>query len=93
MADLKSTVELIFKGVDNTSSEIDGLDGSMNKLSGRVTAVTSPLANLTKSIVAIEIAAGTAAIALGMTAYNASVKYESAVADTHEKLPVLAIFI
>lgn len=86
MADLKTTVELIFEGVDNASTRIDGIAGSLGRLEGKVTSVTAPLASLTKGILAVETAAAATAIALGVTAYNASVKYESAVADLDKVL-------
>jgi TP901 family phage tail tape measure protein len=86
MADLKTTVELIFEGVDNASTRIDGIAGSLGRLEGKVTSVTAPLASLAKGILAVETAAAATAIALGVTAYNASVKYESAVADLDKVL-------
>ncbi|WP_372986926.1 phage tail tape measure protein [Marinobacter sp.] len=67
MADLKKTVELIFGGVDNTGGAISsvgrGLDGLVNK-TGNVTGV---LADITDSIVKLDLAL--AAAGVGITAF------------------------
>lgn len=67
MADLKKTVELIFGGVDNTGGAISsvgrGLDGLVNK-TGSVTGV---LADITDSIVKLDLAL--AAAGVGITAF------------------------
>lgn len=67
MADLKKTVELIFGGVDNTGGAINsvgrGLDGLVDK-TGNVTGV---LADITDSIVKLDLAL--AAAGVGITAF------------------------
>ncbi len=67
MADLKKTVELIFGGVDDTGGAINsvgrGLDGLVNK-TGNVTGV---LADITDSIVKLDLAL--AAAGVGITAF------------------------
>lgn len=81
MADLKKTVELIFGGVDNTGGAISsvgrGLDGLVNK-TGNVTGV---LADITDSIVKLDLALAAAGVGITAFAVKLSDDFDTAFAE------------
>ena len=56
MSALSKEVSLIFKGVNETSDTIDSIIGDTNKLSNQILGVASPVADVTKSILAFQAA-------------------------------------
>ena len=67
MADKQKTVEIIFGGVDRTGGAISSVGRNLDSLTGRVGDLTGPLANITDSIVKLDLAL--AAAAAGVTGY------------------------
>lgn len=67
MADLKKTVELIFGGVDNTGGAINSVGRGLDSLVDKTGSVTGVLANITDSIVKLDLAL--AAAGVGITAF------------------------
>ncbi|ATN93335.1 tail length tape measure protein [Marinobacter phage PS3] len=67
MADLKKTVELIFGGVDNTGGAISSVGRGLDSLVDKTGSVTGVLANITDSIVKLDLAL--AAAGVGITAF------------------------
>jgi TP901 family phage tail tape measure protein len=81
MADLTKTIEVIFKGVDDTSDAISKIGSSISSFSSSVGSVTGPISNFTTSLLKVEagiVAVGAAALAYSV---NESVKFESAFLD------------
>ena len=67
MADTSKTVEIIFGGVDKTAGAVTSVGRNLDSLTGRVGDLTGPLANITDSIVKLDLAL--AAAAVGVTGY------------------------
>lgn len=67
MADTSKTVEIIFGGVDRTGSAVSSVGRNLDGLTNRVGDLTGPLANITDSIVKLDLAL--AAAAVGVTGY------------------------
>lgn len=67
MADLKKTVELIFGGVDNTGGAISSVGRNLDSLVDKTGNVTGFLADITDSIVKLDLAL--AAAGVGITAF------------------------
>ncbi|MFB2703562.1 phage tail tape measure protein [Marinobacter shengliensis] len=67
MADLKKTVELIFGGVDNTGGAISSVGRGLDSLVDKTGNVTGFLADITDSIVKLDLAL--AAAGVGITAF------------------------
>jgi TP901 family phage tail tape measure protein len=67
MADKSKTVEIIFGGVDRTGGAVGSVGRNLDSLTGKVGDLTGPLANITDSIVKLDLAL--AAAAAGVTAY------------------------
>src|SRR5690554_2019026 len=67
MADLKKTVELIFGGVDNTGNAISSVGRGLDSLVDKTGNVTGFMADITDSIVKLDLAL--AAAGVGITAF------------------------
>lgn len=67
MADTTKTVEIIFGGVDKTGSTITSVGRNLDSLVNKAGDITGPLANITDSIIKLDLAL--AAAAVGVTAY------------------------
>lgn len=67
MADKRSTIDIIFGGVDNTGSAIRSVGAGLSSLESSVGSVTAPLADITDSILQLDAVLATAAA--GLTAY------------------------
>ena len=81
MADLERTVAIIFEGVDQMGAGIDSATRQIDKFGQKAAEIASPLASVTKGLLAAEAAAVTVAIAFGSRAYDAAKKFEGAQAD------------
>ncbi|TFH84821.1 phage tail tape measure protein, partial [Billgrantia azerbaijanica] len=86
MADLEKTVAIIFEGVDQMGAGIDSATKRIDGFAGNVEDIATPMANATKAILAAEAAAGGMAVAFGVRAYDAAVKFEAAQADLAKTL-------
>ena len=64
MADLKKTVELIFGGVDNTGGAISSVGRGLDSLVDKTGNVTGFLADITDSIVKLDLALAAAGVGL-----------------------------
>lgn len=81
MADVRKTIEILFKGVDQASSTIKDISGGIDDFAGNVGKISGPLADLgTKALVAEGAVLGLASAFVGY-AYTATEKYESAALD------------
>ena len=57
MPDAKRVIELVFGAVDNTSATLQNISGNVSGLADSLDSVVSPIANITKGILAFEAAA------------------------------------
>jgi len=81
MADLKKTVELIFGGVDNTGSAITSVGRGLDSLVDKTGDVTGVLADITDSIVKLDLALVAAGAAFLTFAAKEAVVFEAALID------------
>lgn len=81
MANLQSTVDLIFNAVDDASATVGKIGDSIESFGDGLETATDPLATLTKYILALDAAIGVAGGALATFALNQAVEAESAMAD------------
>ncbi len=73
MADLAKTVEILFKGTDETSKTLDTISGSISSFSGKIQSATEPLANFSLFIEKIDAALAALVVgglALSVNAYS-----------------------
>lgn len=86
MADLEKTIAIIFSGVDELSGPIGTIGGKLDTFSASVEAIASPLAAAADNVIKID--AALAAMAAGglIYAFNASMKFESAVVELQKVL-------
>lgn len=81
MADLTTTVDLIFQGVDNASKQITTIGTSVKDFNKNLKDITGPLSDVSKKVLTLEAVVIGSAVALGTTAYNAAVTYQSALVE------------
>jgi len=86
MADLERTVAIIFEGVDQMGAGITSATGKIDNFTSEVEQVAAPLANVTKAILAAEVAAAALAVAFGQKAISEATKFEAALADLQKTL-------
>lgn len=86
MADLEKTVAIIFEGVDQMGAGITSATGKIDNFTGKVEQAVQPLANVTKAILAAEVAAAALAVAFGQKALNEATRFEAALADLQKTL-------
>ena len=77
MASSQSTIELIFKGIDQASGVTTEVAGGLNKITAAVTSVTAPLAGLTETFLKFEAAALAIGVALVKVAVDDAAKFQS----------------
>lgn len=86
MATLSETVEIIFRGVDQTTGSINSISSGLGKLESSVGAVTGPLNSLANTVLAVDaafIAVGTAILVNGV---QSAIKAEAVFADLSKVL-------
>jgi len=77
MADVKRVIELVFGAVDNTSSVLSGISDNVSGLADSLDSVVSPIANITKGILAFAAAAALAGAAVvGFSIKTAGEKFQ-----------------
>lgn len=81
MADLKKTVELIFGGVDNTGSAISSVGRNLDSLVDKTGNVTGFLADITDSIVKLDLALAAAGVGITAFAVKLSDDFDTAFAE------------
>ncbi|MFI8748840.1 phage tail tape measure protein [Vreelandella lionensis] len=86
MADLEKTVAIIFEGVDQMGAGITSATGKIDDFTSKVEQAAAPLANVTKAILAAEVAAAALAVAFGQKAISEATKFEAALADLQKTL-------
>lgn len=64
MATTSKTVEIIFGGIDNTGGAVSSVGKGLNKLEGQVGSITGPLADITDSILKLDVALAAAGLAV-----------------------------
>jgi len=77
MADLQTTIELIFQGVDNASEVSDSVGNSLKGLNESVSSITEPLADFAKDIAVVQGALVALAVVIGTLAYKESIEFET----------------
>src|SRR5690606_2333014 len=86
MADLKKTVELIFGGVDNTGNAISSVGRNLDSLANKAGDITSPMANITDSIIKLDAALVAIGVAVLGFATKEAVTFEAALIDLQKVL-------
>lgn len=81
MADLKKTVELIFGGVDNTGGAISSVGRNLDSLVDKTGNVTGFLADITDSIVKLDLALAAAGVGITAFAVKLSDDFDTAFAE------------
>lgn len=96
MANSQSVVELIFRGVDQTSAATAAALANANKFTGTLQSITSPIADFTTSAIKLEAGILGAGAALTAFAIVHASKFESAALDLKKVLgevdPPLQVF-
>lgn len=67
MADKQKTIDIIFGGIDKTGSALNSVSNRLDALERNVGSVTGPLADITDSILKLDLALSAAAV--GLTGY------------------------
>lgn len=76
MADLSSTIDIIFRGVDNVSQAAQNVSSSLSSINGAAKNISDPFAGLASSLALIQGALlGVAGVMVGM-AVNETVKFK-----------------
>ena len=86
MADTKSTIELIFEGVDKTSAATKSALANTEKFSQGVSSATQPIADFTGSALKLEAAIIASGIAITAFSISLASDFQSAVADLSKVL-------
>jgi TP901 family phage tail tape measure protein len=86
MADTKSTIELIFEGVDKTSAATKSALANTSKFSQGVSSATQPIADFTGSALKLEAAIIASGIAITAFSISLASDFQSAVADLSKVL-------
>ena len=88
MANLESTIDLIFNGIDNASAAADHVGASINNLrnttsqfSDGLSGIAAPFADLADKLLAVEAAALTAGAALVGLAINAADQFDTSFSE------------
>ena len=81
MADLTKTIDILFTATDKTAGAFQSVGQGLGDLASNAQTITQPIANVTKSLLAVEGAV--AAVGIGMAAYafGEAVDFESAMLD------------
>lgn len=82
MADLETTIALVFEGVDRTGGVISGIGSNLKQIENSVGSVTGPMASLAGSVLKTEAAIVTLAAAMAGVAVNEAGKFNNAVTET-----------
>ncbi len=79
MADLSRTIQIVFKAVDNTGTGISALSKGIGDLAGGLQEATQPLADLTKGVLATDVAMAALALTMVSWATGAAAKFQTGV--------------
>jgi TP901 family phage tail tape measure protein len=72
------TIDIIFNGIDNTAAAARSVVSNLDGIDDAAEAIAGPIADVTAGLLALEAAALATAFALGKSAYDASIRFESA---------------
>ncbi len=86
MADLQTTVDLIFRGVDNVSETTQKVAGSLSELSGAASSIAEPFADLAGKVAVVQTALLAVAGVIGTLAYKESVEFASSLGDLQKQM-------
>lgn len=86
MANLESTIDLIFNGIDNASETAAAVGGSLKGLNDAVESITSPLADFAGKVAIAQAALVGLSTVIGAMAYKESVEFESSLLDLQKQM-------
>lgn len=86
MANLQSTIDLIFNGVDNASAVAARLGNNLGDLSGSAQDISAPFADLAGKIGAVQLGMTALAGVIGALAFNESAKFQSSLAELQKQM-------
>lgn len=81
MADLERTIDIVFGGIDNTGSALQSVSSGISSLENKVSSVTGPLADFSKNILSLEVAALSVGAAMAGVAINEAGQFGDSVAE------------
>lgn len=77
MADLSKTIQIIFEVTDNTGTGIAAFSKGVGDLAGNLEAATQPLADITKGVLATDVAMAALALTMVSWASGAAAKFQT----------------
>lgn len=86
MANLESTIDLIFNGIDNASDTAATVGSSLKGLNDAVSGITSPLADFAGKVAIAQAALIGLSTVIGAMAYKESVEFESSLLDLQKQM-------
>lgn len=86
MADLQTTIDLIFRGVDEVSDVTEKVAGSLSDLSDAASDIAEPFADLADKVAVVQAALLAVAGVIGTLAYKESVEFESSLLDLQKQM-------
>lgn len=78
MADLSKTIQIIFEATDKTGTGIAALSKGVGDLAGNLQSASQPLADLTKGVIATDVAMAALALTMVSWATGAAAKFQTA---------------
>lgn len=86
MADVKSTIDLIFNGIDNASDVARRVSGSLGDLSGSAKGISQPFADMADRLAVVQAAMAALAGVIGTVAFNESAKFQTSLASLQKQM-------
>ncbi len=86
MANLQTTIELIFQGIDNASEVSNSVGKSLKGLNDTVDSITSPLADFAGSVAVVQGALVALTGVIGTLAYKESVEFQKGLLDLQKQM-------
>jgi TP901 family phage tail tape measure protein len=86
VANLQSTIDLIFNGVDNASEVANKLGNNLGDLAGSAQSISAPFADLAGKLAVVQTGMTALAGVIGALAFNESAKFQSSLAELQKQM-------
>lgn len=86
MADARSTIELVFEGIDNASEVARSVSASLGGLAGSAQDISAPFSDLAGKVAVVQGAMTALAGVIGALAFNEAAQFESSLAELQKQL-------
>jgi len=86
VANLQSTIDLIFNGVDNASEVAKQVSGSLGDLASSAEDISAPFADLAGKVAVVQTAMTALAGVIGALAFNESAKFQASLSDLQKQM-------